>query len=249
MNTKLNQEESCDCEDQEDNQQHWTELGMQLTKLKVRLDDVIQDPKYYRNILDRIEMLGENDEVELVLDTIGGNLDGCIALCDAIQSTPATVTAVLLNKIFSAGSAIALCCDNVEVRPNARMMLHSWSGNGFSGKSHEIKADWQFNEKYNENFLWSCYKDFLTEEEFQTMQNGTDFWLSAEQVIERLERRIEIQQARDEEEEELDPCQLGEECKSHEGCVTSCNPAPPKPQYNPKDASFNRYSVDEYDPT
>lgn len=196
--------------------QSWTEVQMQLSKIKVRLDDVIQEPKHYRNLLDRIEMLGEDDEVELILDTVGGSLDGCIAICDAVQATEATVTAVLLNKVYSAGSAIALVCDNIEVRPNARMMLHSWSANGFSGKSHEIKSDYQFTEKYNEAFLWSCYENFLTPEEFQTMQNGVDFWFNSEEIIERLKKRQMILQ----EKYEKDNKQLQTE-DSCEGCDCS----------------------------
>ena len=212
-NVKLNENDCEDCiemNEQNNKQQSWTELSMQMTKLRVRLDGVIQEPYYYRNILDRIEMLSENDEVELVLDTVGGNLDGCIAICDAIQSSEALVTAILVNRAYSAGSAIALCCDNIEVRPNARMMLHSFSG-GWSGKDHELELDYMFNKKFIRDFLKRCYENFLTEEELSEMYNGKDWWMNYEQIVERLKKRVELNQAKLKEEQ-------GEGC---DGCVSA----------------------------
>lgn len=182
----LNEEDACNCK--ENNYQEWNELQMQISKVQFRLDGVVNNPQYYRNILDRIELLGENDEVVVTIDSVGGDLDGCIALCDVLQATEATVTGVLVNRAYSAGAYIALCCDNIEVRPNARMMLHSFSG-GFAGKDHEIELDYTFNKQYIRDFLSACCEGFLTEDELHEMYNGKDFWMAAPEIIERLNMR------------------------------------------------------------
>lgn len=191
--TKINQEDDLLSQliQKEDKQQEWNELVMPITKVCFRLNKAIEDSSYYQNILDRIELLTENDEVSIYIDTVGGNLEGCLALCDALQSSPAEVTGIITNKAYSAGAFIALCCDNIEVRPYARMMLHSFTG-GFGGKDHEIELDYNFNKKYIRQFLHNCVEGFLSEEEIDAMFNGKDWWFDAQQISERLHNRQEF---------------------------------------------------------
>lgn len=197
---KLKKAEDNSQEIQED-QQSWLDMEMQVHKSRFRLG-AINRPEYYSAVLDHISMLGENDEVEVIIDSIGGDLDGCIALCDALQTTQATVTGVMVNRAFSAGAFIALCCDNLEVRPNARMMLHSYSGS-FGGKDHEIDLDYNFNKNYIRKFFASCCEDFLTEEELDQMYNGKDLWFDNMEIVERLKLRQEINKMKYELLEEL----------------------------------------------
>lgn len=199
-----------DCEDcaPKNEVQSWLEEEVKLTKVRFRLNKEIYDPEFYSQLLERIEHLSQNDCVEVVIDTVGGNLDGCIAICDALQSTEAQVTGILVNKAFSAGACIALCCSNLEVRPNARMMLHSYSG-GFAGKDHEIDLDYNFNKTFIRKFFANCCEGFLTEEELQQMYDGKDWWFNAEDIIERLKKRQDYFQEKYEEnldDEDLEGC-------------------------------------------
>lgn len=197
--------------------QSWLEQEVKLTKVRFRLNSAINDPEYYNNLLERLEMMSENDCVEVVIDSVGGDLDGCIALCDAFQNTDAFVTGILVNKAFSAGACIALCCNNLEVRPNARMMLHSYSG-GFTGKDHEIDLDYNFNKTFIRKFFANCCEGFLTEEELQQMYDGKDWWFNAEDIIERLKKRQDYFQEKyeenldDEDLEDCCNCKCGKDC-------------------------------------
>jgi len=224
-NFKLSKEdESCECKDS--NFQEWNELQMQVSKVQFRLDGIINNPTYYRNILDRIELLTENDEVVVTVDSVGGDLDGCIALCDVLQATEATVTGILINRAYSAGAYIALCCDNLEVRPNARMMLHSFSG-GFAGKDHEIELDYTFNKQYIRDFLSACCEGFLTEDELHEMYNGKDFWMASPEIISRLQmRQVYNEENYNYTEDNQDTSGAGEdeECNNcTEDCCSECN--------------------------
>lgn len=226
--TKLNQPNLKDFLQQEEKSQEWLEMGIQINKIHFRLNGPIEGAEYYGDLLDRIELLTENDQVELIIDSVGGDLEGCIAICDALQSTPAEVTAIITNRAYSAGAYIALCCDNIEVRPYARMMLHSFSG-GFSGKDHEIELDYTFNKEYIRNFLGSCAEGFLDDEELEQMYNGKDFWMAAPEIMERLIQRREYFENLYEQEESEDECEGCNEC--------SCKNTPP-PEYNPDDVAF-----------
>ncbi len=169
--------------------QQWQESQQVYTKLTVVLDDVICQPSKYSELLSRIESLQEGDVLEVVLDSIGGDLDGCIAIVAAIESTQAEVVAVLRNRVFSAASIIALRCANVQISPYARMMIHAKTG-GYFGKDHELEADYEFNQKYIKNFFRESYKYFLTEAEINNVLSGADIWLDAEEINTRLERKM-----------------------------------------------------------
>lgn len=202
MNNKVNQVLPILEQFQQEKSQDWRENTFELTQIQFRLDSQIEDSEYYRDLLSRIEALSENDAVELVIDSVGGSLDGCIAICDAIMATPADVTGIIINRAYSAGAFIALCCDNLEVRPYARMMLHSFSA-GFSGKDHEIELDWSFNKEYIRNFLSDCCFGFLEEEELEAMFNGKDWWFNSQDIISRLQQRQEILDALSNQEDEV----------------------------------------------
>lgn len=215
-------------------QQTWMEMEMQISKLRFRLG-VVNKPEFYQEVLDRIEMLGENDEIEVVIDSVGGDLDGCIAICDALQTTEATVTGILVNRAFSAGAFIALCCDNLEVRPNARMMIHSYSG-GYAGKDHELELDFMFNKQFIRKFLARCCEGFLDEKELAEMYNGKDWWFNFEDIVERLKNRQELLQAEQEGSDEEYCC--GNCCNNEDDCCGECTDS--------EDQESNNYEQEFY---
>lgn len=204
---------------QQEKSQEWRENTMELTQVQFRLDGEIESPDYYRDLLSRIESLGESDEVQLIIDSVGGDLDGCIAICDAIMATPAQVTGILVNRAYSAGAFIALCCDSLEVRPYARMMTHTYRGS-FGGKDNEVDSDYNFNKAYIRKFISDCCYGFLSSTELDEMFAGRDFWFNSTEVIERLKRRQEILQAEQDGTDEEDCC--GNCCNNEDDCCGEC---------------------------
>lgn len=164
-----------------------------FSRVKLILNEDIKEPFHYNDVLHRIDTLQEGDLLEVYIDTVGGNLDGCIAIIDAIENTAAEVIGFLKNKAYSAGSAIALSCPSLNISPNARMMIHSWHG-GFGGKNNEIVSDYEFNTKYLANWFEGVYKHFLTAKEIQEVAQGRDIYLNADEILERLERKNNILQ-------------------------------------------------------
>ena len=187
---KLNQEElvfpavnSCKWYEQQET--------LVYSKVKLVLNDEIKEPSYYTDVLNRIDSLQEGDILEIHIDTVGGDLDGCIAIIDAIENTQAEVIGSIKNKAYSAGSAIALSCPNLNIAPTARMMIHAWSG-GFGGKSNEVVSNYEFNTKFLSDWFNTVYKGFLSDKEIQEVHQGKDFYFNADQIIERLGRKNQI---------------------------------------------------------
>lgn len=164
----------------------------QTTKMiKAFLDEDIKDAKYYRPLIHAIESANEGDLVYLSINSYGGYLDGAISLINAIQSTDATVHACIDGTAASAASLIALAAPSIAVSPYASMMIHAATFGSF-GKQSDVMSHASFVDKRVKTLMANIYKDFLTESEFAEVLMGREIWLTAEEIVERLEKRNEI---------------------------------------------------------
>lgn len=171
--------------------------------IKAYLDENIKEAKYYRNWIQSVESLGENDLVYLSVNSYGGYLDGAIAIINAMQSTGATVHVCIDGVAASAASLIALAAPSISVSPYASMMIHAATFGAF-GKQSDVISHASFVDKQVKNLMQDIYKDFLTEEEFQEVIVGREIWFDAEEIVERLKRRAELIEARAKAEEEAE---------------------------------------------
>lgn len=162
--------------------------------IKAYLDENIKEAKYYRNWIQSVESLNEGDLVYLSVNSYGGYLDGAIAIINAIQSTDANVHVCIDGVAASAASLIALAAPSVSVSPYASMMIHAATFGAF-GKQSDVISHASFVDKQVKALMHDIYKDFLTEEEFQEVIVGREIWFDAEEIVARLKRRAEIQEA------------------------------------------------------
>lgn len=163
--------------------------------IKFYLDEGIREPKYYRNLLHTIETLGEGDIVEIMMNSYGGHFDSAVALLHAFRTTEAHVHCCIQGTAASAGSLIALAADSVEVGPYASLMVHaaSWAS---AGKQSDIISHAMFVDQQVKDVANDVYQDFLTEKELEDVWLGKEMWFKADEIIERLERRAELQEKR-----------------------------------------------------
>ncbi len=163
--------------------------------IKVFLDENIREAKYYRTVLQGIESLGEGDVVLLNINSYGGQLDGAIAIINAIENTEADVHATIEGVAASAASLIALASPSIGVSPYATMMVHSATFGAF-GKQSDVISHASFVDKQVRTLMHSVYKDFLTEKELEEVIMGKELWFDSEEIIRRLELRAELQEKR-----------------------------------------------------
>ena len=72
------------------------------------------------------------------------------------------------------------------------MMIHSMQcGTGYTD-ANTIATRAEHNKKINERFVRNTYKDFLTEDEIESVLNSKEIYLEDFEIRERLQKREEI---------------------------------------------------------
>lgn len=145
------------------------------------LADDISTPDDYNELCYIIDNATANNKIYLHINTSGGYIDSAFKVVSSIKRTKAKVIARLTGTVASAGTIIALSCDDVEVEDYVSFMVHNWSG-GASGKGHEIKSYIAFADKMLTNTFGKLYKGFLTPRELSLVIKGNDMWMGTEEV-------------------------------------------------------------------
>jgi len=156
------------------------------TSYSLYFKDDIQGSSQYHSLIDLIYNATVDDQIEILLDTNGGDTDTALLIYQALQNTPAKTTACLHGKIYSAGSILVLGCSSFSISPYAQMLIHAWSG-GECGKRNEFIAGGDFKVKHYDEALRNIYKGFLSKDEIEEVLMGRDLYLCAEQIQTRLE--------------------------------------------------------------
>ena len=156
--------------------------------VEVFLDEAIREPKYYRQVIQMLGALSELDTCTFYIETPGGNADGILALCEAVDACQGQVQAIITGEAYSAGSLFALRCPNVGVAPNARMMIHA-ANFGYGGKHMDAVRGMDFHHKWLSKVFRQAYEGFLTEDEIVQCLEGKEFWFTSDEIVERLEAR------------------------------------------------------------
>lgn len=161
----------------------------------VFLDDDIEDPSNYRELLAVLFNADEEDTINLVLNSNGGHLDTALAIVEGLKITNAKVTAVIIGACHSAASIISMYCHQVVVLDSAYSMVHTASF-GSAGNTNNVKAHTEFTVRQVEKLLNDTYEGFLTKEELARVKAGVELWFDAEEIRKRMESRIKFLQAK-----------------------------------------------------
>lgn len=215
--------------------------------ISIPLDgDIEDDLSLYRDCIETIKDAGQGDVVSLIINTRGGSLKTALAIISALEYTDAETVAIIEGEAASAGSLIAMHCQNVELNPYSTLFIHSESF-GSIGKRSEVKAQVEFNLDWVENIFRNSYFGFLTDEEMDRVLAGADLYFDAEQILERLtirqQKYQELAEQEESEDEIADDCMncIGPDCKAYDNCEQEevfVNEDNPPPEYNSDDVSF-----------
>lgn len=158
---------------------------------EVYIDDYIEEPHKYRQLISLLMNAPENDQINIYINSGGGNLDSAGAIINGIQCANANVTGILMGACHSAASIITMYCHTVHVFDSAYMMVHTASF-GSSGNTTTIKAHTSFTIKQVEKLLEDAYEGFLDKNELVQVKNGIEIWLDAEEIKKRLKKRYKL---------------------------------------------------------
>lgn len=159
-----------------------------ISQVNITLDEPIVDPKYYRCIISELQTLSEHDTVNVTFATNGGSAAGMIMLIESFRNTQATVVGAIIGDCHSAGSILAMNCDQIYVAPYASMMIHNISY-GYSGKDADILGMVSHTSAWSKKLIKETYEGFLSESEINEVLSGKELWLDSDQIKARFEKR------------------------------------------------------------
>lgn len=159
----------------------------------VFLDSDIEEPSEYRELLSILFNAGEEDSINLFINSNGGHLDTALAIVEGLKNTSAHVVAVIIGACHSAASVISMYCHEVAVLDSAYSMIHT-ANYGTAGNTGNVKAHTEFTTRQVEKLLNDTYEGFLTKEELARVKSGVELWFDAEEIRKRMEHRIKFLQ-------------------------------------------------------
>ena len=160
----------------------------------VYLTEGIDHPAEYDELIYTLNTASPAEIFHIHLNTPGGVVDSGIAIRNAIQSSKARVIAHLYGSVASAGTMIALACDDIEVTPNLSFMCHEISVSNMGGKFSDIKNMQNFYEKQFNKLSRDVYTGFLTEDEIARMHKGEELWFDGGEVKQRWDKMKEAKE-------------------------------------------------------
>lgn len=183
-----------------------------LKSYDVYLDDEITEPSNYRELISLLMNASEQDEINIFINSGGGNLDTACAIITALQCSQANVTAYLMGACHSAASMITMYCTQVHVFNSAYMMAHTASF-GSVGNTSTVKSHTDFTVSQVEKLLDDAYEGFLSKDEIAKVKNGVEVWFDNEQIVTRMKSRLKLLAKRRDEAERLAAGELPKEVK------------------------------------
>lgn len=166
--------------------------------------------------IDLIQLLDQEDpetsQVQIIINSPGGNLNTTIQLISAMKNSQIPITTILQGEAHSAASMIFLAGDSFMITKDSSMLIHNFSAMDF-GKGQELRASSEFRDKHLRKFMRDIYEGFLTEQELLNLFDDKDLWLDGEQIsvrvnnkvkfLEKKKKELELQEQKDLEKQNL----------------------------------------------
>ena len=159
----------------------------------VNVSQVFGSPSSFDEVIHLLTVATPEDIINFNINSNGGDFYSLVALRNAIRQTEAQVYMNLLGMAASAGSALFLeNADGYKIHEDSCMMIHSMQcGTGYTD-ANTIATRAEHNKKINERFVRNTYKDFLTEDEIESVLNAKEIYLEDFEIRQRLQQREEM---------------------------------------------------------
>jgi ATP-dependent protease ClpP protease subunit len=167
------------------------------------LSGEVKEPEYYIEWFDTIRNAGPDDDIIIYINSMGGNLDTAIQFMRVIAESQAHITTSAEGSCMSAATVIFLQGSSLQITPFSLFMFHNYSGGAF-GKGGEMYDNIMFERAWSKDFLHEVYKDFLTEDEINSMLENKDIWMGHKEVEKRCQNMLKAHMARQAQENELE---------------------------------------------
>ncbi|APC44332.1 ATP-dependent Clp protease [Pseudoalteromonas phage PH357] len=160
----------------------------------VFIDEDIDNPEYYRSVINTFNKAAEGDVINVYINTSGGQDRTTSSIIFAMDNSKANIVGHLTGNVCSNGTIIALHCHNWLISDNVVFMCHNGIA-GFYGSAEKVKKHHDFYQEHNRKIVFNEYEGFLTEEECEAIiEHGDDLWFGKEDLERRLANFVSYQQ-------------------------------------------------------
>jgi ATP-dependent protease ClpP protease subunit len=163
-------------------------ISQQMNTHLVFLDEDITSPGNYRDVIHCLATCGENDNVNILINSSGGRTDSAWAIIEAMKGCRGDVAVTVLGAAYSAASMIACMADECYIADSAEFMLHT-AHYGSIGTVPNVQGQTEFATRQINKLLDKAYTGFLTPKELEELKNGKEFWYDSEEAGKRMTRR------------------------------------------------------------
>jgi len=160
------------------------------TQYDYYLSGAIESPEQYTDMFHQIRNATSNDTINMHINSPGGSLATALQFFRCLGESQATIVASIEGECMSAATILMMQADAYFISPHSMFMFHNYSG-GVFGKGGEMMDQLEFERLWSTNLLHDVYKDFLTEDEVNTILDNKDIWLTSDEVSERLQTRAD----------------------------------------------------------
>lgn len=159
----------------------------------IKIYEGIEQPSDWAEELDVINQAGQDDTIVLDLCTPGGCLSTALLFNRALTSTLAHTVAIIGPECSSAGSVIALSCQEHILDRTSELMCHT-SQFGIVGKEVDIFEHVTFSRRRLEKLFNIVYSGFCTQSEINSMIDGKPMYFDGEDLENRLDNLYEYRE-------------------------------------------------------
>jgi ATP-dependent Clp protease, protease subunit len=166
------------------------------TRVDYYLTGNIGDPEEYIELCHIIRTAPKEDVVVLHINSPGGQVRTGNMIINAISESQCTVVGYIENDCGSMATYIFLACHTWAVSDNAEFFVHTCTSGSY-GKEHETFEQAAFLRKQVHKLIRKSYANFLTPEEIDKVIGGSDIYLDADDVLDRLPAYAESRKCTD----------------------------------------------------
>lgn len=152
----------------------------------------------YQGLFDVLHNATENDVVILHINTPGGLLNTAQQICAEISSAPCAVIGNVVGECSSAGTLIALSCQELNIDPDASFLFHSMSY-GTGGIASHVESYVVHSKELMRRVAEKYYTGILTEEEITNLIRGDQLYFFGDEIKRRLDQKQEKEQQEEQE--------------------------------------------------
>lgn len=163
-------------------------ITQQMSTHLVFIDDDIREPSNYRDVIHCLATCGENDSVNLLVNSSGGRTDSIWQIIEAMKGCRGDVSVTVIGAAYSAASMLACMAPECYIADSAEFMLHT-AHYGSIGTVPNVKGQTDFATRQINKLLDQAYKGFLTDKELEELKNGKEYWFDAEEAGKRMVKR------------------------------------------------------------